>query len=49
MQVSRGFDVADDYIVEHCLTGDLVITADIPLADQIVTKGAIALNPRGRI
>jgi uncharacterized protein len=45
--VGRGFDVADDYIVEHCVEGDLVITADIPLAAQVVEKGAMVLKPRG--
>ncbi|HPX61320.1 MAG TPA: YaiI/YqxD family protein [Deltaproteobacteria bacterium] len=45
--VSDGFDVADDYIVEHAAPGDLVITADIPLAGRIVEKGAIGLDPRG--
>ncbi len=45
--VSDGFDVADDYIVEHAAPGDLVITADIPLAARIVEKGAIGLDPRG--
>ena len=47
MQVGSGFDVADDYIVEHCSSGDLVITADIPLAAQVVEKGAEVLLPRG--
>lgn len=47
VQVSAGFDVADNHIVEHCEAGDLVITADIPLASQVVEKGAFALNPRG--
>ena len=49
VQVAQGFDVADDYIVEHCQAGDLVITNDIPLAAQIVEKGAIALRPRGEL
>jgi uncharacterized protein YaiI (UPF0178 family) len=49
LQVPQGFDVADDYIVDHAEPGDLVITADIPLADAIVTKGAVALNPRGEL
>jgi len=48
-QVGFGFDVADNYIVETMLPGDLVITADIPLADDVVTKGGIALNPRGEL
>lgn len=45
--VPQGADVADDKIVEMVEEGDLVITADIPLADRIVSKGAQALNPRG--
>jgi uncharacterized protein YaiI (UPF0178 family) len=49
VQVGAGFDVADQYIVSVCTTGDLVITADIPLADAVVTKGATALNPRGTL
>lgn len=48
-QVGAGFDVADNYIVETLQAGDLVITADIPLADDVVTKGGIALNPRGEL
>jgi uncharacterized protein YaiI (UPF0178 family) len=47
LQVPSGFDVADDKIVELIQPGDLVITADIPLADAVVTKGGKALNPRG--
>lgn len=49
MQVMAGFDVADDKIVEKIKLGDLVITADIPLADAVIDKGAIALNPRGEL
>ena len=48
-QVPGGFDVADDAIVERVAPGDLVITADIPLADQVISKGASALNPRGML
>ncbi|MBN2647547.1 MAG: YaiI/YqxD family protein [Thiotrichales bacterium] len=48
-QVGGGFDVADHWIVLHCAAGDLVITADIPLADEVITKGALALNPRGEL
>lgn len=48
-QVGAGFDVADNYIVDHMQEGDLVITADIPLADDAVTKGGLALNPRGEL
>lgn len=47
VQVARGFDVADDYIVQHTRKGDLVITADIPLASEVLLKGALVLNPRG--
>lgn len=49
IQVSSGFDVADNHIVLMLQTGDLVITADIPLAAQVVQKGAYALNPRGEL
>jgi uncharacterized protein YaiI (UPF0178 family) len=48
-QVGFGFDVADNYIVDMMQPGDLVITADIPLADDVVTKGGTALNPRGEL
>lgn len=47
LQVPAGFDVADNEIVRHCEPGDLVITADIPLAAEVIEKGAAALNPRG--
>ena len=47
--VSAGFDKADAKIVDDMLVGDLVITADIPLADLAITKGGIALNPRGTL
>jgi uncharacterized protein YaiI (UPF0178 family) len=47
--VRAGFDVADRQIVELVESGDLVITADIPLAADIVEKGALALNPRGEL
>ncbi|MEY4597526.1 MAG: hypothetical protein RLZZ445_323 [Pseudomonadota bacterium] len=49
IQVPRGFDVADNHIVEMARAGDLVITADIPLAAAVVGKGACALNPRGEL
>ena len=49
IQVPRGFDVADNHIVEMAVAGDLVITADIPLAATAVAKGASALNPRGEL
>jgi uncharacterized protein YaiI (UPF0178 family) len=47
VQVARGFDVADDHILQQVQAGDLVITADIPLAAQAVARGAHAINPRG--
>ena len=47
--VAQGPDEADHRIAQLCEAGDLVITADIPLADRIVTKGAIGLDPRGTI
>lgn len=47
VQVPKGFDVADDYIVQHVKTGDLVITGDVPLAAQLVAKHAHVLSPRG--
>lgn len=47
LQVPSGFDVADRRIVEEAVSGDLVITADIPLAAQAIVKGACVLDPRG--
>jgi uncharacterized protein YaiI (UPF0178 family) len=47
VQVRRGFDVADDHIVDRVAPGDLVITADIPLAAQVIEKGGDVINPRG--
>ena len=49
VQVAAGFDVADNEIVRRAEAGDLVITADIPLAAEIIEKGALALNPRGEL
>jgi uncharacterized protein len=49
IQVPEGPDVADNHIAELVQPGDLVITADIPLADRVVTKGAFALDPRGKL
>jgi hypothetical protein len=49
VQVPKGFDVADNYIVEQVAAGDLVITADIPLAALVIEKRAFALNPRGEL
>ena len=47
LQVASGFDVADNEIVKRVIAGDLVITADIPLAAEVIAKGGDALNPRG--
>lgn len=47
LQVPKGFDVADNHIVAQVGAGDLVITADIPLAAAVVERDAHALNPRG--
>ena len=47
LQVKSGFDVADNEIVNRLAPGDLVITADIPLAAEVIAKGGNALNPRG--
>ena len=49
LQVPGGFDVADDEIVRQVEDGDLVITADIPLADEVIEKGGHALSPRGEL
>jgi uncharacterized protein len=49
IQVGSGPDIADDEIADKCVVGDLVITADIPLAARVVKKGAQALDPRGTI
>jgi len=49
VQVAGGFDLADSYIVQQCQANDLVITADIPLAAEVVAKQAYALNPRGEL
>lgn len=47
IQVGAGFDVADDAIAAQVQSGDLVVTADIPLAAAVIDKNALALNPRG--
>ena len=49
IQVGHGADIADDEIVNMCEAGDLIITADIPLAARVVEKGAQALDPRGKV
>jgi uncharacterized protein len=47
LRVARGFDVADREIVEQVQAGDVVVTADIPLAAEVIGRGAHALDPRG--
>ncbi|HFD81148.1 MAG TPA: YaiI/YqxD family protein [Gammaproteobacteria bacterium] len=49
VRVAPGFDVADNYIVRQLQAGDLVITADIPLAAEVVAGGGLALSPRGEL
>ncbi|WP_372869944.1 YaiI/YqxD family protein [Shewanella sp.] len=49
VRVESGFDVADNEIVRLVSKGELVITADIPLAAEVIAKGALALNPRGEL
>ncbi len=49
LQVEAGFDVADKEIVKRLSEGDLVITADIPLAAEVIEKGGYALSPRGEL
>lgn len=49
VQVLAGLDEADEYIAQHVHDGDLVITADIPLASEVIDKGGHALDPRGEM
>jgi len=49
IRVASGFDVADNYIVQEIQKDDLLITADIPLAAEVIEKGGHALNPRGEL
>ena len=49
LRVGPGFNVADDAIVKKMEAGDLVITADIPLASQVIARDGHALNPRGEL
>ena len=49
VQVPSGYDVADHHIVEKSTPGDLVVTADIPLAAELIGQGCMALNPRGEL
>lgn len=47
--VEAGADVADDYIAENCSDGDLVVSADVPLAARVVERGGTVIQPRGRV
>ena len=49
VQVAKGFDVADNEIVQRVAAGDLVITADIPLAAEVIARGVRVLTPRGEV
>ncbi|MCY7294780.1 YaiI/YqxD family protein [Alteromonas sp. a30] len=49
IQVEKGFDIADHKIVELAQSGDLVITGDIPLASEVIDKGALALSGKGEM
>lgn len=49
VRVSAGFDIADNEIVKRAVKGDLVITADIPLAAEVIENECLALNPRGEL
>jgi hypothetical protein len=49
IQVSSGFDKADDEIADRVAAGDLVISADIPLANSVIEQGALCLSPRGEL
>lgn len=49
VRVAGSFDAADNHIADSVLSGDLVITADVPLANRIVAKGALGLTPHGEM
>lgn len=49
VRVAPGFDVADNHIVKEVRPGDLVITADIPMAAEVIGNGGICLSPRGEM
>ena len=49
LQVPSGFDVADQRIAEEAMEGDVVVTADVPLAALVVAKGAVVIDPRGEL
>lgn len=48
-QVGHGFDVADNVIAQRVEAGDIVVTQDIPLAAEVIDKGAKVINPRGEL
>ncbi len=47
--VGKGFDVADEFIVDNVEPGELVVSADVPLAAAVVEKGAVCVDPRGQV
>jgi uncharacterized protein len=47
--VGRDFDAADDWVADQVQSGDLVVTADVPLAARVVERGATVLDPRGEV
>ena len=49
VQVPSGFDVADQRIAQSAVAGDIVVTADIPLAAAVIAKGAWVIDPRGEL
>ena len=49
VQVPAGFDVADQRIAQEAVSGDVVVTADVPLAAQVIAKGAVVIDPRGEL
>ena len=49
VQVPAGFDVADQRIVQEVQPGDLVVTADVPLAAAVIARGALVIEPRGQL
>ena len=49
LQVPAGFDVADQKIAQEFVAGDVVVTADVPLAALVIAKGAVVIDPRGEL
>lgn len=49
LQVPAGFDVADQKIAQEVVAGDVVVTADVPLAALVIGKGAVVIDPRGEL